>query len=376
MTHQAIFTGRQASMLDAMAQNHADVLVLNAGPTLTYLTGYHFHLSERPILALFQQGEKPVIVLPELEAAKVGSEATAFTYRERLSTWVEAARAAIHEVGLRGKRTAFEPVRFRLLERNLLVQAGLALDEELDAGPLVAAVRAIKDEVELDLMQHAVEMAQTALRNTLPQISLGVTERAVAGIITQELLKAGSEPELPFNPIIAFGPQAANPHAVPSDYALQQGDVVLIDWGANHQGYFSDLTRTFTYGAPSDEVRTIARLVGEANQAGRDACKPKVPIGTVDAATRAVITQGGYGAQFVHRTGHGLGLEVHEAPWVRDDNEQLMEPGMTFTVEPGIYINGVAGVRIEDDVVITPDGHRSLSTLPREVIDLSQGLPR
>jgi Xaa-Pro dipeptidase len=189
-------------------------------------------------------------------------------------------------------------------------------------------------------------------------------------------LKAGSEPELPFNPIIAFGPQAANPHAVPSDYALQQGDVVLIDWGANHQGYFSDLTRTFTYGAPSDEVRTIARLVGEANQAGRDACKPKVPIGTVDAATRAVITQGGYGAQFVHRTGHGLGLEVHEAPWVRDDNEQLMEPGMTFTVEPGIYINGVAGVRIEDDVVITPDGHRSLSTLPREVIDLSQGLPR
>jgi Xaa-Pro dipeptidase len=106
MTHQAIFSGRQASMLDAMAQNHADVLVLNAGPTLTYLTGYHFHLSERPILALFQQGEKPVIVLPELEAAKVGSEATAFTYRERLSTWVEAARAAIHEVGLRGKRTA------------------------------------------------------------------------------------------------------------------------------------------------------------------------------------------------------------------------------------------------------------------------------
>ena len=363
-------------MLDAMAQNHADVLVLNAGPTLTYLTGYHFHLSERPILALFQHGEKPVIVLPELEAAKVGSEATAFTYRERLSTWVEAAREAIHEVGMRGKRTAFEPVRFRLLERNLLVQAGLALDEELDAGPLVAAVRATKDEVELDLMQHAVEMAQTALRNTLPQISLGVTERAVAGIITQELLKAGSEPELPFNPIIAFGPQAANPHAVPSDYALQLGDVVLIDWGANHQGYFSDLTRTFTYGAPSDEVRTIARLVGEANQAGRDACKPKVPIGTVDAATRAVITQGGYGAQFVHRTGHGLGLEVHEAPWVRDDNEQLMEPGMTFTVEPGIYINGVAGVRIEDDVVITPDGHRSLSTLPREVIDLSQGLPR
>jgi len=222
-----------------------------------------------------------------------------------------------------------------------------------------------KDETEIAAMQRAVEIAQNALRDTIPAIKPGVTEREIAAELTTHLLRRGSSPAFPFQPIVSGGPNSANPHAVPTDRPLQRGDLLVIDYGATVEGYFSDITRTFAIGAVEPELRHIAEIVEQANAAGRAAAGPGVPARTVDEAARSVIEDAGYGEYFTHRTGHGLGLEVHEPPFIRGDNEQILQPGMTFTVEPGIYLPGRGGVRIEDDILITEDGSRSLTDLPR-----------
>jgi Xaa-Pro dipeptidase len=143
-----------------------------------------------------------------------------------------------------------------------------------------------------------------------------------------------------------------------------------VDWGATYQGYYSDITRTFTFGDVDAELLQIGEIVLKANQAGREAGRPGVDAGAVDRAARAVITGAGYGAAFFHRTGHGLGMEAHEPPYIYGENELILAPGMTFTVEPGIYLPGKGGVRIEDDVAVTETGLVSLTDLPREVSPL------
>ena len=148
---------------------------------------------------------------------------------------------------------------------------------------------------------------------------------------------------------------------------IEDGDLLVVDWGAAYDGYISDLTRTFAVGEVDDEYKKIHKIVQEANAAGRAATMPGVPCANVDHAARAVIEQAGYGKYFTHRTGHGIGMEGHEAPYMRSDNMQLLEPGMTFTVEPGIYLTGRNGVRIEDNMVITESGAESLSDMPREI---------
>jgi Xaa-Pro dipeptidase len=153
---------------------------------------------------------------------------------------------------------------------------------------------------------------------------------------------------------------------------LAPGDLLVIDWGASYQGYISDLTRTFAIGKVDPVMERIVHLVQEANAAGQAAARPGQTAGAVDRAARSVIEQGGYGKYFTHRTGHGIGMEGHEPPYIRGDSELVLEPGMTFTVEPGIYLPGRNGARIEDNLLITMDGSESLSDLPRhlQVIDL------
>lgn len=220
------------------------------------------------------------------------------------------------------------------------------------------------------MMRRAVEIAQIALERTISQIKLGLTERQIAAELTQQLLRAGSDPEFPFSPIVSGGPNSANPHASPSERPLAVGDLLVIDWGAYYNGYCSDLTRTFAISEVDSEFNRIAEIVKLANEAGRAAARPGVSAGSIDDAARGVIDRAGYGEYFRHRTGHGLGMEGHEAPYMRAGNPMLLEPGMTFTVEPGIYLLGRNGVRIEDNVVITDSGSETLSTLPRGLIVL------
>jgi Xaa-Pro dipeptidase len=194
-----------------------------------------------------------------------------------------------------------------------------------------------------------------------------MTEREVAAELVVQLLRHGSQPELPFSPIVSAGPNGANPHASPSDRKLQPGDLLVVDWGAACEGYVSDLTRTFAIGEVDAECRKIHKIVQEANAAGRAAGKPGVPCAEVDKAARGIIEKAGYGQYFTHRTGHGIGMEAHEDPYMRGDNMQLLETGMAYTVEPGIYLPARNGARIEDDMVVTESGSESLSDMPCEI---------
>lgn len=360
---------RLTRLLSSLPSAGLDAIALNPGPTLTYLTGLHFHLMERPVVALFTSHTDPILVLPELEAAKIKNvpyPIRPFPYGENPATWTEVFRQALNAAGLDGLTVGVEPIRMRLLELRLLEAAAPRIRYVSAEGPL-ASLRVQKDMDEISAMRVAVKVAQDALQATLPQIHMGMTERQVASELTVQLLRAGSDPELPFSPIVAAGPNSANPHALPSNRPLQKGDLLVIDWGAAVGDYFSDLTRTFGIGEVEPELAAIAQITLAANKAGRDAGKPGVSAGAVDIDTRKVIESAGYGKYFTHRTGHGLGMEAHEVPYIFAENGLILAPGMVYTVEPGIYLPDRGGVRVEDDVVVTETGSESLSDMPREL---------
>ena len=360
---------RLEKLTASLQASNLDAVILNPGPTLKYLTGLTFHLMERPVVLFVAPGKDPVLVLPELELPKVDLfpyKVQGIPYGENPAEWDDAFRKAAQALGVDGKRIGVEPRQLRLLEFRH-VKSGAPEAEFPDASDVLADLRLRKDKAEVDAMRKAVKIAQDALEATIPQIKIGMTEREVASELVMQLLKQGSEPELPFAPIISAGPNSANPHASPSDRKLQVGDLLVVDWGAAYDGYISDLTRTFAVGEVDAECQKIHKVVQEANAAGRATAKPGVPCAAVDIAARTVIESAGYGKYFTHRTGHGIGMEGHEAPYMRGDNMQILEPGMAFTVEPGIYLTNRNGVRIEDNMVITETGVESLSDMPREI---------
>jgi len=362
---------RLTELSESLRTSGLSALALNAGPSLVYLTGLHFHLSERPVVAIFTADSEPVIVLPELEVLKVtGMSVRAFPYPENPAEWDSVFRRAVQSLGLDGKRIGVEPRAMRLLEFRYIEAAVGATGrrpEFLDASDAISRLRVHKDADEIAAMRKAVAVAQSALEATLPFLKIGMNEKEIAGELVIQLLRHGSQSEMPFAPIVSAGPNSANPHAVPSERKLQPGDLLVVDWGACVDGYISDLTRTFAVGEVDEEWRKIHQIVLEANAAGRAAAKPGAPCANVDKAARDVIEKAGYGAYFTHRTGHGIGMEGHEEPYMRGDNMQPLEPGMAFTVEPGIYLSGRNGVRIEDNVVIMEDGAECLSDMPREL---------
>lgn len=343
-------------------------VAVNAGPTLTYLTGLHFHLMERPVVMVFVPGSEPILVLPELEQAKLADLAfpvRVFAYGDNPKIWPHTFRQALEGRGLAGGRIGVEPRQLRLLEYGYLREAVAA--EYVDGSAIFASLRARKEAEEIARMRKAVLIAEEALEATLPMAGIGVTEKEIAAELFIQLMRHGCDASLPFAPIVGSGPNGANPHATPSDRPLAPGDLLIIDWGASYDGYVSDLTRTFAVGEINQEAMTIHQTVQRANQAGRETGAPGIPCRDVDRAARRVIEEAGFGRFFTHRTGHGLGMECHEDPYMHGENDQLLEEGNAFTVEPGIYLAGVGGVRIEDDVVITADGAESLSTMTREI---------
>lgn len=362
---------RQSLLADALQTSGFAALVLNPGPSLKYLTGLNYHLMERPVIAIFTPHKPTVIFVPQLELAKTEDlpyDVQVFPYGEDPDTWQPQFGKAAHAAGLgENDRIGVEPRQLRLLELWLL-EAALPRSEVISAQQVVASLRMRKDDDELEAMQKAVEIAQAAIREAIPLIKVGMTEKELAAELTLQMLRKGSDPEMPFSPIVSSGPNSANPHATPTHRRLAPGDCLVIDWGATYDGYISDITRTFSVSETDEEMQHIARIVAEANAAGRAAAAPGATAGTVDRATRQIIDSAGYGEYFTHRTGHGIGLEGHEEPYIRSDSQLALAPGMTFTVEPGVYIPNRNGVRIEDNMVITESGARSLTDLPRELV--------
>jgi Xaa-Pro aminopeptidase len=253
------------------------------------------------------------------------------------------------------------------LEMARSIRNAMPSIELVETSGEVERLRAIKDASEIDAMRRAFRIADDALDALLPQLKEGITEIEAAAILEFEMRQGGSE-GVSFGTILAFGEQAAEPHHPPNARALKRGEMIKLDFGAISGGYHSDMTRTIAFGDPSDEMLEIYRIVQGAQQAGLDVVRAGVECGAVDAAARGYTKERGH--DFGHGTGHGLGLEIHEEPPVRTGSTVVMEPGMVLTVEPGIYIPGTGGVRIEDSVVVTEDGCDILTGSTKELVKI------
>jgi Xaa-Pro dipeptidase len=364
-------TKRLDNLRQKMAVYQMDGVALVPGPNLVYFSGIHAHLSERPIVLFIPAEGQPAIIIPTLEAMKARaagiSEERIFDWSD--NAWCEGAfEITADELGLSGWKLGVESLYMRVLESQHLFACAPGL-EIIPADELINTLRGVKDAEEIAMMQQAVVVAEEAMNSLLPVIQIGMSEKQIAGMLTQKLLDAGAD-GVSFDPIVASGPNSAIPHAVPTDRQIQEGDLLLFDWGALINGYASDLTRTFAIGEIEPKLREIYEAVRLANVVGKSVVRPGLKAQDVDRAARGVIEEAGYGDKFFHRTGHGLGLEVHEEPSLKEGNLQQLTAGNVFTVEPGIYLEGLGGVRIEDNVLVTEDGYRSLSSYPRELISL------
>ena len=243
------------------------------------------------------------------------------------------------------------------------------MGEAVASDDLVGRLRWVKDADELAAIERAQALSDEALAEMLPKLAEGVTERRFARDLDATMLDAGAD-GLAFETIVAFGEQAAEPHHQPTDRALRRGDIVKIDFGALWKGYHADMTRTVAYGDPGLQMREVYAVVQRSQQAGCDAVRAGVIGKDVDAVARGVIDDAGYGEAFGHGLGHGVGLEIHEGPNLAATFDEAIPAGTVVTVEPGIYLPGVGGVRIEDMVAVTMDGCRVLPSTGKELVIL------
>lgn len=359
---------RLQTMQTLIQQADLDAVALIPGANMQYLTGIEFHLMERPLVAFFLPDRDPVAVVPALEQERLRASGLPFIVFPWSDTdgYHGAFEAAARELRLDGKRVGVEELRMRVLEAEL-IRRHIPDVQLVLAGDALAGLRLRKDAAAIAALREAIAISEDALRATIEQVRPGMTERAIAGILAVEQLRRGGG-RLPFETIVLSGPNCALPHGEPGDRPVAEGEPLLFDFGTTVRGWASDITRTVAVGEPSPRLAEVYAVVQAANEAGRAACGPGVPAQEVDRITRQVIEEAGFGAYFTHRTGHGLGLEAHEGPNIVAGNRHPLEPGNVFTIEPGIYIPGEVGVRIEDNVVITGDGAESLTTFPRDLI--------
>lgn len=361
----ADFAARIAAL---RAISGVDAIALVPGTNLQYFTGLEFFLSERPVVAIFTPDTLGVIV-PQLEILKLDERpdlnAVPFAWNDE--EWYQGAFArALEDLGLVGKRLGIDGMTMRVTEGLTLT----GLDPTLTLVPVersLIAIRAIKTAEENALQRQAIAISEAALAQLLTEIRPGQTERQIARRLNDLQVEGGAD-GIAFGTLVQTGPNASNPHGTTTDRVLQEGEALLIDFGCTFGGYCSDITRTFCLGVVPAELQRIHDVVLAANTAARAAAGPGVPMSAVDCAAREVITAAGFGPYFTHRTGHGLGTDGHEPiPQIAGNVDDLLQPGMTFTIEPGIYLPGFGGVRIEDNMLITETGAESMTVFPREI---------
>lgn len=352
-----------------LAKNKIDCAVVIPGPNLYYLTGLKMHLSKRVTCGFIPAQGKPLFVLPALEKPSaertIKVEAKFFSYLDGQGM-TSAFEQVLNELKLGNKKICVEYETMRLLEFRELERylPGVSFQRLEDT---LGQLRIIKDADEIALMKKAIQITEAVLQTTIDALRPGMTESEVARFFQREALEQPID-GFSFAPIVVAGPNGGSPHAAPGERAISKGDLVTIDCGVFYKGYPGDITRNVAMGTIDPELEKIHQVLEEANAAGRAACKPGVAAGEIDRITRDVIVSAGYGEYFIHRTGHGLGLEIHEPPFIMPENMQLLQPGMTFTIEPGIYMPQKGGARVEDDMLITAKGVETLTKFPRELI--------
>lgn len=278
--------------------------------------------------------------------------------------FLEAAKLAKQN---KWKKFAFEKEHVTVASLEVMQQTIPV--QLIGAANVIERMRSTKDSSEIQIIKEAAQIADQAFSYILSQIQAGMTELEISHMLDFYMRKLGAT-GTSFDTIVASGVRSSLPHGIASEKKIEQGDFVTLDFGAYYKGYCSDITRTFAIGEPHPKLVEIYEITLEAQKRGIACLKPGMKAKVVDEVTRSYITEKGYGAYFGHSTGHGIGLEIHENPTLSYTSEQILEPGMVITIEPGIYIPRLGGVRIEDDVLITADGYEVLTHSQKDLIIL------
>jgi Xaa-Pro aminopeptidase len=338
-------------------------LLLTPGPDLLYLTGYApVAITERITMLVVPVDGEPTMIVPRLERPDAEESPGSSVFR--LADWPDGSDPYEATARLLG------PGRYALSDSawamHLLgLQGRLPDTSYVSMTTALPMLRAIKDDDELERLAAAGAAADAAYGEILGVRFAGRSETDI-GTELAALLRRFGHSQVDFT-VVGSGPNGANPHHEMGDRVIEHGDMVVLDFGGLKHGYGSDTTRTVHVGEPTDEEREVHEIVRRSQQAGFEAVRPGVECQEVDRAARAVITEAGYGEYFIHRVGHGIGLTTHEPPYMVEGERQPMQPGMCFSIEPGIYLPGRFGVRIEDIVTVTAEGGRRLNRTPHEM---------
>jgi Xaa-Pro aminopeptidase len=355
----AEYEARRAAVREGLAERKLDALLVSNGPNLRYLTGF---TGDNASL-LVTQGAGAVLVTDprfEIQAAREVSCAVKTAKGPLLVEVGDAIRR--HAV----KRIGFEPARTTYEAYQALVPR-LPMKAELQAvNGWIEGLRMVKSPAELALIRHAVGISSRAFEQVASKVRAGMKESDVAADLEYRMRRLGAE-KPSFETIVAAGERSALPHAQPTAARLREGGLVVVDMGAFHQGYASDMTRMLFVGKPGAKVKRVYRAVLEAQLAAIDEVKAGRPTAAVDRAARRVLAGYGLERAFVHSTGHGLGLEIHEPPRLGKRDKRRLEAGMAVTIEPGVYLEGWGGIRIEDTVVVTPSGCEVLTPTSKQL---------
>jgi Xaa-Pro dipeptidase len=364
------FSKRRARAADLLRSAGLGAAAFVPGPNLAYLTGVHLHLMERPTLYVLCADGSSHALMPALEQQKWRSampEAGTIYWED--SDGPAAGFAVLADRLGKGVLLGVEGLRMRAIEYRSLARH-FGHERLVDADPALVDLRLVKDPREIDELRRAVAISEAALGETYDAGIGGQTEKQISARLKAAMLAHGAT-GFAFEPIVLCGGAAADPHGDASERTVAAGNVLLIDFGASYGDMHADITRTVFCEHASDAHAAIYETVLSANEAGRQAVRAGASVGDVDAAATDRLLDSPFADLILHKTGHGLGREVHEAPAVMRSNTDPQRTGMVFTIEPGLYRRNDIGVRIEDNVVVTENGHDCLTQFNREIMTLA-----
>lgn len=358
-----VFEERRKKAYQSLREAGFDRALLGDPMSINYFTGIHVTPYERFYgLVLDASGETCVMVNPGVDRGCMKGRVPELVYTD-----TDGPKESIGKALGECSRLAVETKYYSMAVGEIFKEL---CGDVRDIGDVVARLRMIKDEDEIRIMQRAADIVDEALAYISDKVYVGMTEKELNMMLYAHMAKIPGFITDEFIILVQGAENSANPHGVSGDYAFKEGDIILIDFCAYYEHYWSDITRCFFVGhIGNPKLEEIYDIAKGANLAAIAVVKPGIPAKAVDEAARKYITDAGYGEFFLHRTGHGLGLSVHEEPYITDVNELILEEGMTFTIEPGIYLEGIGGVRVEDDILVTKDGCRVLTHTSKNLHD-------
>lgn len=361
MKQEAVYARRIKKLREGLEEEGLRGAMVVPGPNMRYLTGVNSLLLERPFLLMIPVEGEPHLVAPALEAGPYHG----CPLPMKIHSWTDsegsagAVAKAVKGVAMKGKWGVEGKVPFLFLDR-VLKRASPKLR---NAEPILQGLREVKDEAEVGLLEQSAKILSKSFSEFPQVIREGMSELDLAKAVTDTIYANGATKV--DDVLVQSGPRAADPHGLPTSRKIGRGESIIIDVGSVYEGYYADITRTFCIGLSQDVGRVYEKvLLAETSGIGRAAVGARV--GDVDGAARGVLKKAGMDKYFIHRTGHGLGLEVHEAPYIVEGGKEKLGPSMCFTVEPGVYMRGKMGVRIEDDVLMGEKKGRAITDTPKD----------